>query len=147
MDSAASGDGGMSGEGDVLIVDDDPDMVEAIEMALESNGYRSRHAANGKQALEVVDHAMPGLILLDMLMPVMNGWEFARALHARYGDAVPLVIVTAAEHADARGAEVHADAVLPKPFDLNELLNVVSRFVSPAPGGAGNGMESTSLGH
>ena len=117
--------------GDVLIVDDDPDLVETIEMLLEGQGYRCRHAANGKEALAEVAMAIPSLILLDMLMPIMNGWDTARELRARYGRGIPIVVLTAAEHAGARGDEVGADDVLAKPFDIQQLLRVVARYARP----------------
>ncbi len=111
---------------DVLVVDDDPDLVEVILLVLSGAGYAARSAANGRQALEAVKARMPALILLDMLMPVMDGWQFARELRARYGRAVPVVVVTAAEHARARGEEIGADEVLPKPFDVDDLLRLVA---------------------
>ena len=117
--------------GDVLIVDDDPDLVETIEMLLEAQGFRCRHAANGKEALAEVAIAIPSLVLLDMLMPIMNGWDTARELRARYGRGIPIVIVTAAEHAEARGDEIGADGVLAKPFDIQQLLRIVARYVHP----------------
>jgi CheY-like chemotaxis protein len=113
---------------DVLVVDDDPDMAEAMLLVLESAGYAARSAPNGRQALEQVAVQLPSLILLDMLMPVMNGWQFAHALHERYGHTVPIVVVSAAEHVGARSEEIDADDVLSKPFDMDELLRVVKRY-------------------
>lgn len=115
----------------VLVVDDDPDMVEIILLVLRDAGYEATSVANGKQALEVIAQRMPALLLLDMMMPVMDGWECGRILRTRYGQDLPIVVITAAEHAAARGAEIGADAVLPKPFDLGELLKVVGRYARP----------------
>jgi CheY-like chemotaxis protein len=115
---------------EVLVVDDDPDMRAVLELALQSSGYATRAAQNGRQALEAVAVRMPDLVLLDMLMPVMDGWQCAREIHARYGHAVPIVVITAAEHARARAQEVAADDVLPKPFDIDDLLRVVAQQVS-----------------
>ena len=117
---------------DVLVVDDDPDMVEAIMMVLEQGNYQARSAENGRQALAEVEKRMPGLILLDMLMPVMDGWQFAKEMYARYDHTVPIVVVTAAEHVKTRGDEVGADDVLSKPFNISSLLGVVGRYVPPA---------------
>jgi CheY-like chemotaxis protein len=77
---------------------------------------------------------MPGLILLDMRMPVMNGWEFAREYRARHGRAAPIVVVTAAEDARARAQEIGADAWLEKPFDLDDVVRMVAQFLGPADG-------------
>ena len=117
---------------DVLVVDDDPDMVEAILMVLEQGHYPTRCAENGQQALTEVEKRMPALILLDMLMPVMDGWQFAKELRARYDHKVPIVVVTAAEHVKTRGDEVGADDVLSKPFNISSLLRVVERYLPSA---------------
>ena len=118
---------------DVLVVEDDPDMAEVIVMMLGNAGYSARIAANGQEALDAVAAEKPALVLLDMLMPVMDGWQCARALHARYGHGVPIVVLTAAEHVQARAAEIDAEAALQKPFDRRELLGIVARFVSKSP--------------
>jgi CheY-like chemotaxis protein len=76
---------------------------------------------------------MPGVILLDMRMPVMNGWEFARAFAERHGRACPIVVVTAAENARLRAEEIGADAWLEKPFDVDAVLAAVERLIG-APG-------------
>lgn len=114
---------------DVLVVDDDADMAEVMEMILSEAGYRVRSARNGKEALEAVAARRPALVLLDMLMPVMNGWQCARELRARYGRAIPIVVVTAAEHARASAEEVGSDGVLAKPFELSLLLRLVRQHV------------------
>src|SRR5262245_56710429 len=62
----------------VLIVDDDIDLAVTVQMVLEASGYQTVIASNGRAALEFVKSNMPSLIILDMTMPVMNGWEFAR---------------------------------------------------------------------
>ena len=118
--------------GSILIVDDDPDMAEAVRNVLESVGYACRFAANGHEALVAVAADMPGLVLMDMLMPIMDGWECAHQLREAYGRVLPIVIMTAAEHAESRGDAVDADAVISKPFELDQLLRVVNRYV-PTP--------------
>jgi DNA-binding response OmpR family regulator len=122
----------MSTARDVLIVDDDEDMADAVRNVLEREGYECRWAANGLQALEKANTARPGLVLLDMLMPVMNGWECAHKLRAKYGTSLPIVVVTAAEHANTWGEEVGADAVLSKPFEVDDLVHLVNVYVGPA---------------
>jgi two-component system, OmpR family, response regulator len=114
---------------DVLVVDDDTDMAEVIMLVLSEAGYPTRSAANGLQALEAAKAKKPALVLLDMLMPVMDGWECARELRHLYGHSLPIVVVTAAEHVEARGDEIDAEDVLPKPFEMTELLRVVGRYV------------------
>lgn len=124
----------MSALADVLIVEDNPDLVELMTLVLEGAGYATRSACNGRQALTAVAQQQPALVLLDMLMPVMNGWDCARALRERYGRELPIVVVTAAEHANARAAEVGADGVLAKPFDMGDLLRIVHRYAGSTAG-------------
>lgn len=112
----------------VLVVDDDPDMVDIIVTILRSQGYAYRTACNGVEALDAIHNERPAMVLLDMLMPVMNGWQTAEEIHHRYGHTVPLIVLTAAEHAEIRAREIDADGVLAKPFDMNDLLRVVGRY-------------------
>ena len=119
----------------ILVVEDDLDLLGLVEMLLQDAGYRVRTAGDGLQALARVAEEMPGLILLDMRMPVMSGWEFAHEFRARHGRACPVVVVTAAENAQLRAAEIEADAWLAKPFDLDDVLRMAARFL-PLPSGA-----------
>jgi DNA-binding response OmpR family regulator len=120
----------------VLVVEDDPDLVALLELILAESGRRVRTAHEGGEALARVAEEMPGLILLDMRMPGMNGWEFAEEFRRRHGRACPIVVVTAAENARKRAEEIAADAWLAKPFDLDEVLALVERFLGP-PGAQG----------
>lgn len=121
---------------DVLVVDDDPDMIEALELVLHRAGYATRSADNGQRALEEVAAQRPALVVLDMLMPVMDGWCCARELRARYGRSLPIVMVSAAEHVRSRAAEIAVEDVLPKPFEVGELLRIVARLTRPAFAGS-----------
>jgi CheY-like chemotaxis protein len=120
----------------VLVVEDDADLVSLMELVLSDAGYRVRTALEGGAALARVAEELPGLILLDMRMPGMNGWEFARAFRARYGRACPIVVVTAAENARARAQEVEADGWLAKPFEIDDVLRIVATHAAAAAGHA-----------
>jgi two-component system, OmpR family, response regulator MprA len=120
----------MKGGPDILVVEDEPAMANAMLRVLDIGGYAPRRAENGRQALQAVAQRRPALVLLDILMPVMDGWQCARELRVRYGNSLPIVIVTAAEHAEARAAELGADDVLTKPFDMRNFLNVVHRYAA-----------------
>ncbi len=122
--------------GSVLVVEDDQDLSALLELVLADAGYGVRVAGDGRAALRCVEEAMPGVILLDMRMPVMNGWEFAREFRARYGRACPVVVVTAAENARLRAEEIGADGWLAKPFDLDAVLEMVERQLHGGPAGA-----------
>jgi CheY-like chemotaxis protein len=115
----------------VLIIDDDPDLLELEAEALTRKGYRVSTAAHGGEALQRIAETEPQLILLDMRMPVMDGWEFARAFRERYGRRIPIVVVTAAEDSKLRADEVGAEAHLGKPFDLDDLYAVVEDTLGP----------------
>jgi CheY-like chemotaxis protein len=117
---------------DVLIVDDNRDLVDVVKALLESDGYSCRSADNGQQALEMIALARPALVLLDMDMPVMNGWECSSKLRAIYGRALPIVIMSANRNEKALGAKIDAEAVLSKPFDVAQLRRIVARYVVPA---------------
>ena len=126
----------MSARDDVLVVDDDADMIEVIELVLQDAGYKTRSALNGQLALAAVAAQMPALIVLDMLMPVMNGWQFVQEFRARYGRDVPIVVATAAEHVRSRTDALDVSAVLPKPFEVSDLLRLIARHLhaaGPAP--------------
>jgi len=120
-------------EGPVLVVEDDPDLRALEAELLSSAGYRVTTAADGLEALDRAEEERPALVLLDMRMPRMDGWKFAAAFRERYGDACPIVVVTAAEDARRRAEEVGASGWLAKPFDVDEVLREVERHVaSPA---------------
>ncbi|HSN14396.1 MAG TPA: response regulator [Anaeromyxobacteraceae bacterium] len=116
----------------VLVVEDDVDLASLMALVLSDAGYRVRTAPEGGAALQRVAEEMPGLILLDMRMPGMNGWEFARQFRARHGRAAPIVVVTAAENARARAAEVEAEGWLAKPFEIDEVLRMVAGHAAAA---------------
>ena len=116
-----------------LVVEDDPDMLEVIAEILAAEGYGYRTASNGVAAIDAIDEERPAVVLLDMLMPVMNGWQTAEEVHHRYGRTIPIIVLTAAEHAEARAREVEADGVLAKPFEIDDLLHVVSRYLGHPP--------------
>jgi two-component system chemotaxis response regulator CheY len=118
-------------------VDDEPAIRRLIVAALVEEGYGVAQAADGAAALTLVRAAPPCLILLDMRMPVMDGWEFARRYRALPpappGPRAPLVCVTAALDAAAWSAQIGAAGVVSKPFDLDELIAAVNRYALPLP--------------
>jgi CheY-like chemotaxis protein len=115
----------------ILVVEDDPDLLSLMEMILADTGRRVRTAREGGAALARAEEELPALILLDMRMPGMNGWEFARVFRARHGRRCPIVVVTAAENARRWAEEIGADAWLAKPFDIDDVLALVDRFLGP----------------
>ena len=110
--------------GPVLVVDDDPAIRDAVRDALEAVGLRVTVASDGAEALAKVLTEEPCVVLLDMRMPVMDGWGFARAIRER-GMDLPVVVMTAAADARRWANEIGAMGVVPKPFALSELISAV----------------------
>ena len=114
-------------EDPILVIDDDPALRETVLQILEDEGYPVELASNGVEGLDVIDRVRPGLVVLDMRMPVLDGWGFAHALHKR-GIQLPILVMTAAQDARAWAGEIGADGFLEKPFDLVDLLDAVERY-------------------
>lgn len=110
----------------VLVVDDDPDILDAICDILEGEGYRVSRARHGIEALERVTAERPDVILLDLMMPVMDGLAFAQALRTRQRDAAIPIVVISADGNPQRAAAVGARGFLAKPFDIDALLAQVA---------------------
>jgi two-component system alkaline phosphatase synthesis response regulator PhoP len=118
----------------ILIVDDEPEIVRGLEDNLRFEGYHTSTAGDGREALAVAAREAPDLILLDIMMPGLSGWDVCRELRGR-GIDVPIIMLTArAEEGDrVRGLELGADDYITKPFSLRELLARV-RAVLRRPG-------------
>ena len=115
----------------VLVVDDDDGIRQFIRMALEDAGYEVVPASDGRGALEAIEGAAPDLIFLDMRMPVMDGWTFARTYRSGPSPHAPIVVLTAARDAAQNASEIDADAFLAKPFPLRDLIGLAARFAPP----------------
>ena len=116
----------------ILIVDDDPGIRATISEVLVEEGYTVATATNGAEGLAALTAALPAVVLLDMRMPVLDGWGFARALQER-GVSLPIVVMTAAQDARRWSQEIGAAWVLAKPFDLDELVQAVERVLQNLP--------------
>ncbi len=117
----------------VLVVDDDPHIQVMLREVLEEEGYDVWVVGNGQEALDLLDRLRPDVILLDLMMPVMDGREFYECFVARYGGAatrIPVLLISAGHGLPDRARSMGTDGFLPKPFDLNALLDEVARFTS-----------------
>jgi two-component system chemotaxis response regulator CheY len=114
----------------VLIVDDDPNIIGFVKLLLESEGYSVATAGNGQEALDVVKRHQPHVVLLDMVMPIMDGWEFSRRLRADGNENANVVVVVMSASVDARrtSCQIGASGYLSKPFDLDNLLGCVASY-------------------
>ncbi len=114
----------------VLVVDDEEAILDVVEWALEDEGYEVTRTADGREALALLASLRPNLVLLDMRMPGMNGWEFCEAYAKQANLRAPIVIMTAAQDASRLAAEVGARGFLGKPFDVDALIAVVGQYAS-----------------
>jgi two-component system chemotaxis response regulator CheY len=115
----------MNGER-ILVIDDDPSIRQVVRLFLEDEGFDVRTAANGQAALEVLGEYQPAIILLDLRMPVMNGFEFAARYRAGPAPHAPIVAFVATLHGEQDRQSIAAASLLEKPFDLEDLLRAVN---------------------
>jgi CheY-like chemotaxis protein len=114
----------------VLLIEDDDDLREVESGILERAGYRVATAREGHEALARVAEEMPAVIFLDMNMPGMDGWAFAREFRTRYGTGVPIIVITAASQAQKRAQEIAAAGMLGKPFHVADFIRTAESYVS-----------------
>lgn len=119
-----------SGAALVLVVDDDANIRQMIQWTLEDEGFPVETAADGQQAVEQARRRKPDLMILDINMPVMDGYAVAAALHAAYGDDIPIITLTAAGQVADKARAVGAVDYLSKPFEIDDLVHSVWRALS-----------------
>ncbi|MHB1413954.1 MAG: response regulator [Chloroflexota bacterium] len=118
----------------VLAVDDDEAILDIVEWALVDEGYEVKRASDGSEALVALRTLRPVVILLDMRMPGMNGWEFAEAYGKRQnGRRAPVIVMSAAQDVRRLAAEIGADGYVGKPFDVDELIDTVHKHAGNLP--------------
>lgn len=114
----------------VLVVDDDPDSRTLLEMALSMSGYAVETARNGRDALDAARRNPPRLILLDLAMPVMDGFTFrTEQLRDTTLAAIPVICVSGRHDAARMSRKMHVAACIPKPFDLATVIDHVRELV------------------
>ena len=113
----------------ILVVEDDPRIRETIQWALEDEGFLVETAVDGQQAVERATTSRPMLLVLDMMLPVLDGAAVADALRAAYHQPPPILLITADGRAQAKARRVGAYAHISKPFELDELLALIRRGV------------------
>jgi len=116
----------------ILLVDDEQDIVETLKFVLESEGYTCYCAYNGEDGLKLAKEIIPDLMILDIMMPKINGFKISRLLKydAKYKN-IPIIMLTArSQESDKQiGEETGADVYITKPFDLDEVLSTVDRLI------------------
>jgi excisionase family DNA binding protein len=133
LDSFLESSGPTAGEGPlVLIVDDDEQVREYVRVNLEAEGYSVREAGNAEEGLLAVEESQPDLVLLDVMMPQVDGWQMLQQLQERHGEAVPVVMFSG--KADAATADEVAErgarGFIGKPFDPGQLIEKTKQLLS-----------------
>ncbi|NLE22431.1 MAG: response regulator [Actinobacteria bacterium] len=117
----------------ILVADDDPDILSIVSMSLETQGYTVHKAANGREAVDLAREHHPDLILMDMMMPVVSGYEAVVELKAD-ASTKDIVIVGLSAKAMAtdmeRATDVGIDGYITKPFRIAQVLSVVESFLN-----------------
>lgn len=119
----------------ILVVEDDPPLRAMFQLLLEAEGYRVMTAADGLEAVRQARLVRPALAILDVELPFLDGYEVGSELRALYGEALPIVVVTATGQPPEAAAAIQPCAYLHKPFDLDGLLRLVGRCLEPARAG------------
>ena len=120
----------------VLVVEDDAIMQKMALKVLRANGYGCELARNGREAVAAAARLMPALILMDLSLPEMNGWEATRALKADpHLASIPVVAITAHAMVGDRETAIAAGCAecLTKPYEIADLVALVERYVAPPP--------------
>jgi DNA-binding response OmpR family regulator len=121
----------VKGDAAVMIVDDDDDIRELGTIILQSHGYRVAAARDGLDALQKLQRQSVGLILLDLMMPRMDGEQFLKALRASDRADIPVVLMSGHHEASEIARKLEAAALLPKPVDIDVLLKTVHKLIAP----------------
>ena len=116
----------------LLLVDDDEDLRASLAEALEDSGYAVIQAPDGQKALELLEAEHPDLVLLDLLMPVLNGWQFCQSKDENPATAsIPVIAMSAAVSKDPRSPYyIDVDDFIAKPVELDELLAKIAGCVA-----------------
>ena len=122
----------------VLVVDDDPDLVEAVSMELENENFRVAKAYDGEDAWEKIKEDRPDLIILDVMMPKKNGYTVCDEIKKdpKYQDIVVILLtavgsaVTSSRYTHWDGKKALADDFIPKPIDLDRLMEIVKDYAA-----------------
>lgn len=113
----------------ILITDDDPGIRRFLQRALVHQEYEVSTASNGREGLAAIEREPPDLLVLDLMMPIMDGWQVYRALENGDYPKFPIIVITAGERVHEAQKGLPKAHVLAKPFDLDEFLSLVQRLL------------------
>ena len=113
--------------GKVLVVDDDDQLADVVREVLRDAGYSVATVRHGAAALDLINHVTPDLILLDLTMPIMDGWSFVAQYRRNARAGARILLLTANPHASEIAETLQADGFIQKPFDIAQLVDVIKR--------------------
>jgi two-component system, OmpR family, alkaline phosphatase synthesis response regulator PhoP len=119
----------------ILVADDEPNIVAALEFLLQRNGFEVKVARNGEEALRLVESESPDLVLLDIMMPVRSGYEVCKRIRERAEWGHIKIVMLSAKGRDAeveKGMALGADLYITKPFSTRDLVEKIKRLLAPA---------------
>lgn len=120
----------------ILVVEDDPDLRTILKLQLASRGFEITEAENGAEGFRAIQAEVPDCVILDLMMPVMDGFGFLKRVRSIMNTKdVPILILTASEDERnrVRGFQYQADAYMSKPYDLEKLTVLVEKLLARAP--------------
>ncbi len=121
-----------SGNRKVVVIEDDPEMIELVKLILTKDGFEVLGAGNGRDGLGLIEEAQPGCVLLDLMMPDMDGWEVYQSMKADdMMKNIPVIIITAKSQSIDKVLGLHiakVDDYITKPFTPTELVNSVQKL-------------------
>ena len=123
-------------KGRILVVEDEESLLMLERILLSSKGYRVTGVTDGKAALEEIQRNKPDLVLLDIMLPVMDGFELCKLIKDNPDTShIPVIMLTAKKSSQdvARGMEVGADAYITKPFKSAKIVEVIEGFLTKSP--------------
>ncbi|MEE9144029.1 MAG: response regulator [Candidatus Binatia bacterium] len=117
----------------IMVIDDQPDILDIVKTILERSGYVVQVADSGMEAFSLLEEKKPDLIILDIMMPQMDGWKVLKQLkgNADYS-SIPVILITAKIQQEnmVRGYEMGADYFIPKPFTSAHLINITNLLIN-----------------
>jgi two-component system response regulator VicR len=120
----------------IVYIEDEPDMIDLVRLILSRKGWQVIGAHGGKEGLEIIQRESPNLVLLDLMMPDMDGWEVYQRMKAdETARSIPVIVITAKAQDIDKVFGLHVakvDEYLTKPFSPQELLECVERVITPS---------------
>ena len=120
----------------ILVVDDEFDLTSTLQAILQGEGYRTEVCTDGRAALERLKQSSPDMVLMDVMMPVLSGFEVLKEMHSRGFDSVPVVLMSSVPP-HVQQEDYHWRAFLRKPFSLDSLKGIVEQVIGKAENNSG----------